>query len=60
MSGIIEQFRCAFDLEVWEVIWDTFLTKVDRSEELEGLLERVLQNTEDLKNLSKELGVNVE
>ncbi len=36
------------------------LTKVDRSEELEGLLERVLQNTEDLKNLSKELGVNIE
>lgn len=35
------------------------LTKVDRSEELESLLERVLQNTEDLKNLSKELGVDV-
>lgn len=33
------------------------LTKVDRSEELEGLLEKVLQNTEDLQKLSKELGI---
>lgn len=33
------------------------LTKVDRSEELETLLERVLQNTEELKQLSTELGV---
>jgi len=32
------------------------LTKVDRSDELEGLLERVLQNTEDLKKLQSELG----
>jgi type VI secretion system protein ImpB len=32
------------------------LTKVDRSEDLEGLLERVLQNTEELKKLSGELG----
>jgi len=31
------------------------LTKVDRSEDLEGLLERVLQNTEDLKKLSADL-----
>ena len=32
--------------------------KVDRSDELEGVLERVLQNTEELKKLSSELGVN--
>jgi type VI secretion system protein ImpB len=32
------------------------LTKVDRSEDLEGLLERVLQNTEELKKLSADLG----
>jgi type VI secretion system protein ImpB len=31
------------------------LTKVDRSEDLEGLLERVLQNTDDLKQLSADL-----
>ena len=31
------------------------LTKVDRSEDLEGLLERVLQNTDDLKKLSADL-----
>ena len=32
------------------------LSKADRSEELEGLLERVLQNTDELKALSGELG----
>src|SRR5262245_40482644 len=32
------------------------LAKVDRSEDLEGLLERVLQNAEELKKLSGELG----
>jgi type VI secretion system protein ImpB len=33
------------------------LTKVDRSEDLEGLLEKVLQNAEEMKKLSGELGV---
>jgi len=33
------------------------LTKVDRSEDLEGILERVLQNTDQLKKLSTDLGV---
>src|SRR5579872_6149298 len=33
------------------------LTKVDRSEDLETLLEQVLQNTDELKKLSSELGV---
>lgn len=32
------------------------LTKVDRSEDLEGLLDQVLQNTEQLKKLQTELG----
>lgn len=32
------------------------LTKVDRSDELEGLLEKVLQNKEDIEKLSGELG----
>jgi type VI secretion system protein ImpB len=32
------------------------LTKVDRSEDLESLLERVLQNSEDLKKLQSEMG----
>jgi type VI secretion system protein ImpB len=34
------------------------LTKVDRSEDLEGLLERLLQNTEELKKLSSDLNAN--
>jgi type VI secretion system protein ImpB len=33
------------------------LTKIDRSEDLQGVLERVLQNTEELKRLSTDLGV---
>lgn len=33
------------------------LTKIDRSEDLETLLDKVLSNTEDLKKLSGELGV---
>jgi type VI secretion system protein ImpB len=32
------------------------LTKVDRSEDLENVLERVLQNTEELKKLQADLG----
>lgn len=34
------------------------LTKVDRSQDLEGLLEQVLQNDEQLKKLSSDLGVS--
>ena len=33
------------------------LSKVDRSEDLETVLEKVLQNTEDLKKLGGDLGV---
>ena len=36
------------------------LTKADRSDELESLLEEVLSNTDALANLSNELGVNKE
>jgi len=32
------------------------LTKVDRSDDLEGLLERVLQNNDELKKLQAEVG----
>jgi type VI secretion system protein ImpB len=33
------------------------MSKVDRSEELEGLLEKVLKNEQELKSLSGELGI---
>ena len=33
------------------------LTKVDRSEDLEGLLEKVLQNTEQMQKLNSALGL---
>jgi type VI secretion system protein ImpB len=35
------------------------LTKIDRSEDLESVLEQVLKNTDDLKKFSSELGVAV-
>ena len=34
------------------------LTKVDRSEDLENILEEVLENTDQLKKLSEDLGVS--
>jgi type VI secretion system protein ImpB len=34
------------------------MSKVDRSEELEGLLEKVLQNENELKTLSGQLGLD--
>ena len=34
------------------------LTKVDRSEDLEGVLEQVLQNSDQLKKLSSDLGMS--
>jgi len=35
------------------------VSKIDRSEDLENVLEQVLQNTNELKRLSKDLGVGV-
>ena len=34
------------------------MSKVDRSEELEGLLEQVLKNENELKSLSSQLGLD--
>jgi type VI secretion system protein ImpB len=36
------------------------ISKVDRSAELEGILEKVLKNTDDLQKLSAELGVKTD
>ncbi len=36
------------------------MTKVDRSEELEGLLENILQDSDQLKKLSEEVGVGAD
>ncbi len=33
------------------------MSKVDRSEDLEGILEKVLQNSEDMNKLQKDLGI---
>ena len=49
--------RCSKLLETRNKLRD-LLTKVDRSDELEDLLEKVLKNTNELKKLSAELGVS--
>jgi type VI secretion system protein ImpB len=36
------------------------LTKVDRSEDLEGLLDRIMQNPDEMKKLQSDLGVKEE
>jgi type VI secretion system protein ImpB len=43
-------------LETRDKIRD-LMAKVDKSDDLEGLLDRVLQNSDELKRLSSELGV---
>jgi len=43
-------------LETREKLRD-LLTKVDRSEDLENMLERILQSTDEMKRLSADLGV---
>ena len=35
------------------------MTKVDRSEDLESVLEQVLQNDEDLKRMASDLGISI-
>ena len=35
------------------------MTKVDRSEDLESVLEQVLQNDEDLKRMAADLGISI-
>jgi len=56
-AAIVEQIPALKNLLDTRNKLRDLLTKVDRSEELEGLLEKILQNTEDLQNLSKELGI---
>jgi type VI secretion system protein ImpB len=34
------------------------MSKADRSEELEGILEEILQNTDKVTSMSKELGID--
>jgi len=64
--GSIEDFepaRVAEQIPALKKLLDTrnqlrdLLTKADRSQELESLLERILQNSEELKQFSAELGV---
>jgi type VI secretion system protein ImpB len=58
-----EPARVAEQIPALKALLDTrsklrdLMSKVDRSEELEGLLEQVLKNAGDLSELSSELGI---
>lgn len=59
-----EPARIAAQVPALQALMDTrsklrdLMSKVDRSEELEGLLEQVLQNEGELKSLSSQLGLD--
>ena len=56
-AGIIEQVKPLKDLlDIRNKIRD-LMTKADRSEELEIIMEQILQNQDQLQNIAKELGV---
>jgi type VI secretion system protein ImpB len=58
-----EPARVAAQVPALQALMDTraklrdLMSKVDRSEELEGLLEQVLKNEDELKSLSSQLGL---
>jgi len=56
-SRVVEQVEPLRKLKQARDKLRDLMTKVDRSEELESVLEQVLQNTQDLEKLSKELGL---
>ncbi len=57
-AGIVEQVEPLKNLMDTRNQLRDLLTKIDRSDELEALLEQVLQSTEHLQDLSKELNIN--
>jgi type VI secretion system protein ImpB len=55
-AAIIKQVEPLNKLQETREKLRDLLTKVDRSEDLESVLERVLQNTDELKKLQADLG----
>jgi type VI secretion system protein ImpB len=55
-AAIIKQVEPLRKLQETREKLRDLLTKVDRSEDLEGVLERVLQNADELKQLQADLG----
>jgi type VI secretion system protein ImpB len=55
-AAIIKQVEPLTKLQQTRERLRDLLTKVDRSEDLESVLERVLQNTDELKKLQADLG----
>lgn len=59
-GAVIEQVEPLKNLKDTRDKLRDLMTKVDRSEELEGLLEKVLQNEADMKEISDQLGLEEE
>jgi type VI secretion system protein ImpB len=55
-DAIVQQVEPLRQLQETREKLRDLLTKVDRSEDLEAVLERVLKNTDDLKKLQADLG----
>ncbi len=55
-GAIVKQVEPLRQLQETREKLSDLLTKVDRSEDLETILERVLKNTDDLKKLQADLG----
>jgi len=55
-DSIVQQVEPLRQLQETREKLRDLLTKVDRSEDLEAVLERVLKNTDDLKKLQADLG----
>lgn len=59
-ANIVAQVEPLKKLLETRTLLSELLSKADRSADLEGVLERVLQNQEALEQLSKDLGINSE
>lgn len=59
-AKIVEQVEPLKKLLETRAMLSELLSKADRSVELEGMLEKILQSNEDMKKLSQDLGINIE
>jgi type VI secretion system protein ImpB len=57
-AKIVQQVEPLKKLLETRTLLNELLSKADRSADLESLLEKVLANTDDLKQLSADLGIN--
>ncbi|MDH5545257.1 MAG: type VI secretion system contractile sheath small subunit [Gammaproteobacteria bacterium] len=59
-GSVVEQVEPLRQLKAARDKLRDLMSKVDRSEDLEGILEKVLQNADDIKKMSDDLGIEAE